>query len=220
MVLFIRRGSAAAVSQSKLFSSTSSSHVSNSQLPNSTVSSYHDHAANKPEGPSASDVWPAEDYVCPFHNLPTEWWVTVLPFAWSFYLIISVSSCQYFAFLYLTEIIKNLFVDSLLGELSGQLACCRASVIHFHCTYMGKSTNWKLTKMNFKRQTDRYVIDYIYSCFLVSWWLDFSESMAVLVLMLCTACRSEMQQRNDKLEFERNKERLLFMKVSFMLCCI
>ena len=34
-------------------------------------------------------------------------------------------------------------------------------------------------------------------------------------------CRSEMQRRNEKLEFERNKERLLFMKVSLTnnVCC-
>jgi len=32
-------------------------------------------------------------------------------------------------------------------------------------------------------------------------------------LVWCMECRSEMQRRNEKLEFERNKERLLFMKV-------
>ena len=43
---------------------------------------------------------------------------------------------------------------------------------------------------------------------------------ALYVEMPWMACRSEMQQRNDKLEFERNKERLLFMKVLQILCCL
>jgi len=52
-------------------------------------------------------------------------------------------------------------------------------------------------------------------------------SMALAIVMSCFSIwvyiggmyeyRTEMQRRNDKLEFERNKERLLFMKVSLTM---
>jgi len=34
-----------------------------------------------------------------------------------------------------------------------------------------------------------------------------------IYIILWLSCRSELQRRNERLEFERNKERLLFMKV-------
>jgi len=71
VALYIRRGSVVPVAQTKPCSSVSCSDVSQSRPPSSTGS--HDGAAGKPEGPSAVDVWPARVYVCPFHNLPTEW---------------------------------------------------------------------------------------------------------------------------------------------------
>jgi len=36
----------------------------------------------------------------------------------------------------------------------------------------------------------------------------------MMILVVHMACRSDMQRRNEQLEYERNKERLLFMKVS------
>ena len=36
---------------------------------------------------------------------------------------------------------------------------------------------------------------------------------------MCMLLRSEMQRRNERLEYERNKERLLFMKVALLLLC-
>jgi len=73
LLLFVcgRHGSAVPFSQTKPTSSVTGSDVSHSLPPSSALS--HDHASMK-----SSTVWPTGGSVCPFHNLPTEWWTTTL----------------------------------------------------------------------------------------------------------------------------------------------